>query len=240
MIDKNLVKKRFKKSLKTYDDNAIIQKYTAEKLIERLKNKRYDKILEIGCSTGVLTRQIKKNLDFEKLTVNDIVPDAEKYVIKIVPEAEFIEGDIEEIPIKDEYDLIISNACLQWCNDFEGVIEKLYNSLKENGVLLVCVFGKENLKEISSIFNLSVKGFFEANLLEKYKNIELESEIKKVYFETPKEILAHIKNTGANALKECGLTKSQLQNFEKIYKTLYSEGDKVYLTYNPVYIEIVR
>ena len=36
MINKELIKKRFKKSLKTYDDNAYIQKYTAKKLIDFL------------------------------------------------------------------------------------------------------------------------------------------------------------------------------------------------------------
>ncbi len=240
MIDKSLVITRFKKSLKTYDENALIQKYTAEKLVKYLTKKKCKNILEIGCSSGVLTRQIKKNLSYEKFFANDIVAESEKYIVKIIPEVQFIEGDIEEIPLNDSYDLIISNACLQWCNNIEAVINKLYNALTPDGILLFSVFADENLKEIINIFKLPKRKLKLDKLKNNHENIIIESEIKKIYFNTPMEVLSHIKNTGANALGEFKFTKSKLQNFVKTYKTLYSEGEKVYLTYNPVYIKIKK
>ena len=64
MIDKSLVKKRFSKSLKTYDDNAIVQKQMAEKLVDFLPKKEFNSVLEIGCATGLLTKQLKTKLSF--------------------------------------------------------------------------------------------------------------------------------------------------------------------------------
>ena len=149
MIDKSLVKKRFSKSLKTYDDNAIVQKQMAEKLVDFLPKKEFDSILEIGCATGLLTKQLKSKLSFYSFSANDIVLEAESYIKEIIPQSEFILGDIETINLDKKYDLIISNACLQWCNDIEGTILKLKNSLNEGGILALSVFGKDNIKEIN-------------------------------------------------------------------------------------------
>ena len=45
-----------------YDENAFVQRITAEKLVSSLSQKKFDKILEIGCGTGILTKQIEQNL----------------------------------------------------------------------------------------------------------------------------------------------------------------------------------
>ena len=54
-MSKFLVKERFRKCLKTYDDNAIVQKIMAQNLVSELEQKKYNKVLEIGCGTGILT-----------------------------------------------------------------------------------------------------------------------------------------------------------------------------------------
>ena len=60
-INKKLLKTRFKKSLLTYSDNAIIQNQMAKELLiklNELKGNKFNKILEIGCGTGVLTKKM--------------------------------------------------------------------------------------------------------------------------------------------------------------------------------------
>ncbi len=233
MIDKSLVKKRFKKSLSTYNDNAIIQKQTAEKLISLLPEKQYSSILEIGCATGLLTEKIKQNLSFNDFYANDIVEESAQYIEKIIPDCEFIAGDIEEIQLDKKYDLIISNACLQWCSDILATIEKLKSAMKPNGVIAISVFGDENLKEIKNLFKIENK-MYSMQDLKAFGNIT--EETHKLYFDTPLDVLKHLKLTGVNAIKETKLTKSQLKEFEIQYKKLYSENGKVFLTYNPVYV----
>ncbi len=233
MIDKSLVKKRFKKSLKTYNDNAIIQKQTAEKLISLLPRKEYNSILEVGCATGILTEKIKQNLIFNEFSANDLVEDSQKYIEQIVPSSHFISGDIEEIQLDKKYDLIISNACLQWCSNITGTIEKLKSALNPNGVLALSVFGDKNLAEIKNIFGIENK-MYSMQDLSCFENII--EDTHKLYFDTPVDVLKHLKLTGVNAIKEAKLTKSKLKEFEIHYKEQYFENGKVYLTYNPVYI----
>lgn len=240
MIDKTLVKKRFKKSLKTYNENAFVQKHMAEKLISLINKNKFNKVLEVGCSTGILTEKIKENIKFEHFYANDIVSDSKTYIEKIIPEVKFITGDIEEVETGEKYDLIISNACLQWCNDIDNVIKKLYDMLLSDGILAFSVFGDENLKELVSILNLPKRNINLDVLKNNFDIVYTETEKVKIYFDKPKDILTHLKYTGANALTEFKFTKSILNKFEADYKNMYTENGKVYLTYNPVYVVITK
>lgn len=243
MINKALVKKRFSKSLKTYEDNAVIQKIMAKKLIELLVLKEYNSIFEIGCATGILTKEIKKNLTFKEYIANDIVEKSQEYINKIIYPNIFLGGDIEEVELNKKYNLIISNASLQWCNDIEKVLEKLINSLEENGTLAISIFGDNNLKEIKDIFHLENNTYSLNKLKEslaKYKLITFEEEEIKIEFENPIMVLKHLKLTGVNAIKEVVLSKKKLQEFEEEYTKKYQNNGKVILTYNPVYIQIAR
>lgn len=60
-VDKELVKNRFEKSIFTYDKNAIVQKHMAAELLAALigfKGRDFNKILEIGCGTGFLSKEM--------------------------------------------------------------------------------------------------------------------------------------------------------------------------------------
>lgn len=241
MIDKSLVKKRFSKSLKTYDDNAFIQKIMAKNLIGFLNRKEYDSILEIGSATGLLTGEIKHKIKCKHYYSNDLVEESKNFIDKIYENNFFIPGDIETITLSEKYDLIISNASLQWCNNLEDTISKLINSLNNKGLLAVSIFGENNLPEIKNIFNLDNKNYNIINLkqhLKKYKILCFHEEEHKLYFNSPADILKHIKLTGVNAIKEIKLTKTKFKNFEETYEKLYKEKDKYFLTYNPIYIVI--
>ena len=243
MINKALVKKRFSKSLKTYEENAIIQKIMAKKLIKLLDSKEYNSIFEIGCATGILTKEIKNTLNFKEYSANDIVEKSQEYINKIIYPNTFLAGDIEEIKLNKKYNLILSNASLQWCNDIEKVLEKLINSLEEKGTLGISIFGDNNLKEIKDVFHIENNTYSSAKLrksLEKYNLIKFEEEEFKIEFENPIMILKHLKLTGVNAIKEFALTKKKLKEFEEEYIRKYQNNGKVLLTYNPVYIKITK
>ena len=203
MIDKKLITDRFSKSFSTYDDNAFIQNIMASNLIKFVPLNNFNSIFEVGCGTGILTRYIKTFFLYKNYTANDIVQESKKYVQKIIKDVTFVCGDIEQVKIDKKFDLIISNACLQWCNNLNATIIKLVNMLNKNGILAISIFGQKNLCEIKQLLNVSLNYPKVADIInnvDNFKTIYVGEEIKKIYFDSPIDIIRHFKQTWVNAV----------------------------------------
>ena len=238
-MNKNLIHDRFAKNLKSYDENAKIQKRMAERLITFVQNKQPKKILEIGCGTGFLTKLINNEFKFENFMAIDIVKECEQYIKNINSNIIFTPADIEDFLTNNNetFDLIISNASLQWVNDFENVINSLKKILNPNGELVFSTFGTENFREIYHIIGTSLKYYSINDLYVMFPQSIIEPEIHIMAFDTPKDVLKHLQLTGVNAIENTHWTKKDLTKFENGYKNLCSKRPT--LTYNPVYIKIL-
>ena len=228
MLNKNKIKSNFKKSITTYNDNAFVQKTMAQKLIQKINQKKFKNILEIGSYSGILTKEIIKNFEFESYLALDII-DSFEYIKNLSPKIKFQIQDIETFEFIEQYDLIISSATLQWCNDFIGILKKLKDSSK---TLAISVFGQDNLKEIKDIFNLGLNYPSIDEIKENLGNVRVYSEIKTLKFEKSIDILKHLKLTGVNSISQTPL------NYKKIKQSLKKLEEKYEntITYNPLYI----
>ena len=230
MLDKELIKNKFQKSISTYTKYAFLQPEIAKKLASFF-NKSYDDILEIGSYCGFLTREIVENVGFKTYTALDIV-DSFDCIKNLNPEIKFILGDIEQIALKEKYNLITSSSSLQWCEDFKSVIKKLKAHLKPNGHIVISIFGKQNLYQIKETFGISLNYPDISEIREMFsKNAKIIEETKTLQFENPYEILKHLKYTGVNSLKN-NIKYSTLKEKMRILDSVYQNK----LTYNPVYI----
>lgn len=225
----------FSKAANSYRDNAIVQKQMAKSLCllcEKYFGKKYSKIFEIGCGTGLLSENIVKNFIFDELILNDIT---DNFTGLNYP---FLKGDVTKIDLAKNCNLIISNACFQWILDIEKFLLKIKNSLANDGVLAFSSFGKDNCIQFKSIENT---GLFYADYLKilpqcGYEIVEYEMEIQTIYFSSPIEVLRHIKSTGAMVNDNHKWNKERLKTFEAKYRELFGDENGVALTYNPVYV----
>ncbi|HOJ50182.1 MAG TPA: malonyl-ACP O-methyltransferase BioC [Spirochaetota bacterium] len=231
-MDKTLIEKRFFNSLVLYDKNAIVQKIMADKLIDYIEVfKRFNKIFEIGCGTGTLTKKIIKKIDFKTLIANDIV-DCKKYVC-IDERVNFIKGDCEYIQFPSNNNLVISNATFQWINDYKKMFEKIFQSLDDNGILAFTTFGPENFIELREIGMPSINYYtieeIESFFYEMFDIIDIKENKIIIRFNSYKELFNHIKATGVNAIK---YNKNEvLPNLLKYYRL----EKETTLTYHPLY-----
>lgn len=221
-----LIENRFKKCLPTYDESASVQKTMAQKLVSLSEKKDFEAILEIGCGTGLLTKECLEAFSFTSYLANDIVPECKDYVMKLNDNIEFIAGDITNLALKGKFDLIISNAVFQWFKEPEFVIEKLSTFLTPNGLLLYSTFGDRNFYELKEILGIGIDYpiSYSKKLCEELYEMEFSSVI---------DLLKHIKNTGVNAIQNYSFTRGDLKAVEKMFIERYG---KVKLTYNPVYV----
>lgn len=241
-IDKELIRKRFQKSLTTYTQHATVQKEMAEKLVSYLLSnagESFDNIFEIGCGTGNLTNYILNNLKFNLFTANDIVDDAIEHVKSLSNNISFLTGDAESIELPANQDLIISNATLQWINNIPEFLTKLHGSLNKSGILAFTYFSPDNFAEISALtgckLNYHPKDVFFKVLNEFMEPLFFIDEIITLEFNDPLEVLNHIKQIGVNSLNQSFWTRKRLNEFRINYIKHFSVNDKVKLTYCPEY-----
>lgn len=247
MLDKSLIKFRFKKNLKTYDNSAIVQKAMAGILAERVSEfcgKDFPKIFEFGAGTGFLTKYIIEKLNFKEYCANDIMDESEDYVKRILQNVKFVSGDVEKLVLEEKYDLIVSNAVMQWVLDIDEILLKLKNCLNDGGCFAFTTFGEKNYYEIKETTGLSLNYLKSETLRQKcekyFEVLFFEEDMSSLYFDSPIEVLKHIKHSGTNGLKPLSWTFSKLKNFEQFYRENFCENSKVKLTYNPIYVVLKR
>lgn len=241
-VDKNLIIKRFNKSSSTYEKNAIVQKIMAKKLISKLielKGKSFGNILELGCGTGLLTRDIVSSLDFKSLFVNDIVEESVNRTAVLSSRITKLYGDCESLNFPNNLDLLISNATLQWLNHLSLFVDKVSLETKKGGIFAFTTFEKDNLYQIKTItgesLNYCSKADTEKILGRSFRIIYASNETIDLEFNSSYEILKHLKLSGVNSISKNRWTKSILNEFENKYSKLFKKNNKYILTYKPLY-----
>ncbi len=231
MLDKDLIKKNFKKGLVSYEDNAVIQKKMASCLAYLIPKRKYNKILEIGSYNGFLTKELIKKTDFNSYYALDIV-DSFDYIKNLSSKISFINCDIEDFSTQEKFDLIVANASLQWCNDFEKTIEKLKSFLNNGGILALSTFASDNFIEIKESFGIGLDYLNENEIKRIFPNSLIENKKDVLKFHSSRELLKHLKLTGVNSIKRNGFKYRELKEKLKILEEKFDNK----LTYSSVYV----
>lgn len=108
-------------------------------LVALLKVKNDMDVVDLGCGTGELTAKLVDYLPGSKITGIDssqeMLNDAETFRN---PQVSFICRTIEDQMMLDEkWDLVFSNAAIQWVDDHKKILPQMVSSLKSEGQLLI-------------------------------------------------------------------------------------------------------
>lgn len=121
-MDKTLISRRFAKAVGTYLDKADVQRYVASRMAELTG--RYipadvqERVLEIGCGTGMFTRMYLKQATPEEMWLNDLCPEVKPYLADVLGEkVHFVAKDAETLAFPGGQDLIVSCSAVQWFDD---------------------------------------------------------------------------------------------------------------------------
>jgi len=245
-VDKNLVSRQFQRAAATYDCQAMIQHRVADHLLAMLVEncrRELDRVLEIGCCTGLLSRKlIKARPDISELVLNDLVEDFAGPAGNLSGPLfiRFLAGDIETIALPGPFDLVLSSSTFHWLHDLPGLLAKLAENMTPGGCLAFSIYGPENLREIRQLSGIGLDYFSLEEVEEmvgQYFTLDQSSQKEERFsFATPMDILNHLRQTGVNAVKREPWSPGRLQRFTREYQRLFSDSRGVYLTYHPLYI----
>ncbi|MDD3108654.1 MAG: malonyl-ACP O-methyltransferase BioC [Alistipes sp.] len=251
MTDKQLLCKRFASSLRQYDSLAVVQQEIGVQLsemIDRICTAPVRRALEVGAGTGFLTRLLLKQYPDTEWFVNDIVETAQAF---IAPYAEghsvcYRWGDAETLSLPDRLDLVASASTVQWFEQLPRFLHRVFEVLNPEGYLAFSTFGPQNFLEIKATTQEGLDYYTGEQLSallrqEGFTLVENLEYTKELYFDTPLEVLRHIKATGVNSIRNTHWVKQQLQRFEQEYLQKFAistvEGKTVVpLTYHPLLI----
>ena len=103
------------------------------------------KVVDLGCGTGELTRVLTDTLPNSEVTGLDSslqMLDAARAAPHTTPNLRFEQRDLSTLA--GSWDLIFSNAAIQWCEDHEKLIPYLFSRLNPGGQLCVQIPSNHN------------------------------------------------------------------------------------------------
>jgi ubiquinone/menaquinone biosynthesis C-methylase UbiE len=134
MYMENKVINRDNSSNKIFDDRTLATDYRTLQSFLRPDMK----VLDVGCGTGSITKDIAKHVSFVTGIDN-----TEKFIVSgkesygDADNMELIATDLFQFEPKEKFDLIVSARTMQWLNDVPKALLKLKSMLKEGGTLSI-------------------------------------------------------------------------------------------------------
>ena len=246
LINKDLIKQRFEKSIETYNKYANGQQAIANRLFEKWSNVGFDthkKIYEIGCGTGLFTETYQHNLKPQYLLLNDLAELSQMKDINDAQNVEFISGDAEYFKPERKFDYIVSASTIQWFENIPLFFKHINNFLEPKGMIVFSTFGSNNMKEVRNAFSSSLNYPTLQELKDAledadFKVLDIDEETITQNFKTPHDLLKSIKCTGVNGLKSANpISKEKINQLKEL---LPHEDGMYQLTYNPIYIIAIK
>lgn len=148
----------FRWDSKDYSKSSAGQQEWARELIEKLKLKGDERVLDIGSGDGKVTAEIATLIPHGEVVGIDSSEEMVKFARENFPTTDypnlhFEVMDARELSFNKEFDVVFSNATLHWVTDHLTVLKGIKRSLKPRGRMLLQMGGKGNAKEIFNVLN---------------------------------------------------------------------------------------
>jgi trans-aconitate methyltransferase len=112
-----------------YARNARFVSDLGMPVVELLDPKPGERILDLGCGDGVLTKKLE-DMGCELVGI-DSSPELVQAALKLGLDVAV--GNATEMDFHEEFDAVFSNAVLHWIKDADRVIQKVFKALRPGG-----------------------------------------------------------------------------------------------------------
>lgn len=134
-----------------YDRVADPQLEWAQEVLGRLALRGDETVLDAGCGSGRVTALLLDRLPQGRMIAIDgsasMVAKARE---RLAGRAEVREGDLSQLELRDEVDLVYSNAVFHWIHDHRNLFSRLFMALRPGGRLVAQCGGSGNVASLAA------------------------------------------------------------------------------------------
>ncbi|MCD6402211.1 MAG: class I SAM-dependent methyltransferase [Anaerolineales bacterium] len=119
-----------------YQQQAQWTKSVRSYILKKLSIKHNNKILDVGCGTGVLIGEFKKH-GFEQIYGLDSDPDAVMFAKKFEPNAYFTQANGYNLPFPDQtFQVVFCHYLLLWLENPQKALKEMKRTTKTDGYVI--------------------------------------------------------------------------------------------------------
>lgn len=253
--ERHAIAMRFSAAASTYHASATVQRYVAGRLSALLAgDEAFDRILEIGCGTGLLTARMCRLFPCARIDALDM---ADGMVAQCRARLAGASGlhchvaDLNTFRADAPYPLIVSSSALHWMYPLAGVMETLAGLLTDQGRLVFAIMVRGTLAELSAARQRAAPHKLPARRLPTMLTVrgalaqaglrieEEREESRRQVYASAGDLLRQLHNQGLTGgpLARSGrlLNRADLRRLALDYDRRYRAGDGVYASYQVAY-----
>lgn len=128
----------------------FVWKYGSD-VVSLLSPQSGERILDLGCGTGHLTAQIAES--GAQVMGVDRSPEMIAAARAAYPNLKFENADARDLPFREEFDAVFSNATLHWVREAEEAVHGIWLALRPGGRFVAEFGGKGNIRTMEEAFD---------------------------------------------------------------------------------------
>jgi malonyl-CoA O-methyltransferase len=155
-LDRARLRASFERASASYEAAASLQEQVATELLERIDPFGFSPrvVLDLGCGTGRVSRELKRRYPRSLVIALDIAPgmlrEARRHQ-RLWRRFTRVCADALRLPLRDaSVDLLFSSLVLQWCEPLGAALAEARRVLAPGGFFAFSTFGPDTLHELRS------------------------------------------------------------------------------------------
>ncbi|MBV9576813.1 MAG: methyltransferase domain-containing protein [Gammaproteobacteria bacterium] len=224
----------FNRHAHEYDEHNHLQNITGTKLIKLISHQsnQIKNLIDLGCGTGVVTKQLAESLNYKNLYAIDIAEKALAITKINLREmgAHIYQENFDNLnTFNQTFDLVFANMSLQWSQDLFSTLSHITTKMNSQGIMAISLPLPGTFNELQNVY--ACNPLTEVIIIQDYfrkLNFEIiltEKDIMQFQFNHTRDALQSIKNIGANYVIQRphkGLTgKTKLKQLQLTTLTYY-------------------
>ncbi len=142
----------------TYDRVSTPQVEWAREVLDRLRLRGDETVLDAGCGSGRVTQLLVERLPDGRAIGVDAAPSMiEKAREALGPDVELHVMELTELELDAQVDAVFSNAVFHWIRDHDTLFRRIYDVLRPGGRLVAQCGGAGNVERFHEVLHAVVR-----------------------------------------------------------------------------------